>query len=225
MSSTVEEPAIGTHKHSVATTVQSDVVRDEEGGGLRKRGRESAAVASSSAVAYSADDDRESSSDEACTRQHAKVAACDTSSSTSTLDLSMKRIRDFGSGIVAAVRLGPCKMAIVLRTDVGMSKGKMCAQASHACLNAVRRADRGKGDQKAAVDAWETAGQTKVVLKASSEQELRDLAAAAQLKGLPFAIIRDAGHTQVEAGTVTALAVGPGPVADVDSVTGHLKLL
>lgn len=35
----------------------------------------------------------------------------------------------------------------------------------------------------------------------------------------------DAGRTQIAAGSLTVLAIGPAPVKEVDAVTGHLKLL
>jgi len=50
------------------------------------------------------------------------------------------------------------------------------------------------------------------------------LAEAARVKGLPNAIIRDAGHTQLDSGTATTVAVGPGDAEQVDDVTGHLSL-
>ena len=34
----------------------------------------------------------------------------------------------------------------------------------------------------------------------------------------------DAGRTQIAAGSVTVLALGPAAAADIDQVTGHLKL-
>jgi len=43
--------------------------------------------------------------------------------------------------------------------------------------------------------------------------------------GLPTHVVRDAGRTEVAAGSVTVLAVGPGPVALIDTVTGKLRLL
>ena len=39
-----------------------------------------------------------------------------------------------------------------------------------------------------------------------------------------MALVRDAGRTQVAAGTATVLAVGPGNAALIDQLTGHLKL-
>jgi peptidyl-tRNA hydrolase, PTH2 family len=35
---------------------------------------------------------------------------------------------------------------------------------------------------------------------------------------------RDAGRTQVEAGSLTVAAIGPAKVGDIDAITGHLSL-
>lgn len=110
------------------------------------------------------------------------------------------------------------KQAIVARTDVGMGEGKLAAQVAHASLMAYEEADERTRSR------WKGAGQKKVVLKASSERELFELAETARTEGLPHAIVRDAGHTQLEPGTVTALAVGPADDDLVDRVTGHLSL-
>ena len=110
------------------------------------------------------------------------------------------------------------KQAIVARTDIGMGEGKMAAQVAHAALSAYEDADAKTRK------AWKGGGQKKVVLKASGESALFQLADAAEREGLPNAIIRDAGHTQLDPGTVTCLAVGPGPEDVVDSVTGDLSL-
>lgn len=50
------------------------------------------------------------------------------------------------------------------------------------------------------------------------------LQAQAMSLGLAAHTIRDAGRTQIAAGSRTVLAVGPGPVSVVNSVTGQLKL-
>ncbi|WP_290816395.1 peptidyl-tRNA hydrolase Pth2 [Halovivax sp.] len=111
------------------------------------------------------------------------------------------------------------KQAIVARTDVGMGTGKLAAQVAHASLSAYEKAD----DRTRRT--WKSGGQKKVVLKGSSERELHELSAIADAEGLPNAVVSDAGHTQLEPGTVTALAVGPGDEDLVDRVTGELSLL
>ncbi|OTF74079.1 peptidyl-tRNA hydrolase 2, mitochondrial-like protein [Euroglyphus maynei] len=46
----------------------------------------------------------------------------------------------------------------------------------------------------------------------------------ARKNGLISVLIRDAGRTQVESGTKTAIAIGPAKGSLIDQVTGHLKL-
>ena len=110
------------------------------------------------------------------------------------------------------------KQAIVARTDIGMGQGKLAAQVAHASLSAYE--ETGTKARK----RWKGEGQKKVVLKGSGESELFELAEKARAEGLPSAIIRDAGHTQLDPGTVTALAVGPADDDLIDKVTGHLSL-
>jgi PTH2 family peptidyl-tRNA hydrolase len=110
------------------------------------------------------------------------------------------------------------KQAIVARADIGMGEGKLAAQVAHASLSAYQ--DAGRRTRK----EWQGEGQKKVVLKANSESQLFELADKADTEGLPYAIVRDAGHTQLEPGTVTALAVGPARDKSVDRVTGDLSL-
>jgi PTH2 family peptidyl-tRNA hydrolase len=110
------------------------------------------------------------------------------------------------------------KQAIVARADVEMSEGKLAAQVAHASLMAYEDASA------AARREWKGEGQKKVVLKVSGEKALFELAERADREGLPNAVVRDAGHTQLDPGTVTALAVGPGDDAIVDKVTGDLSL-
>jgi len=110
------------------------------------------------------------------------------------------------------------KQAIVARTDISMGQGKLAAQVAHASLSAYE--DTSTQTRR----AWKGGGQKKIVLKGESEQQLFELADAAEREGLPNAIVRDAGHTQLEPGTVTTLAIGPGDEAAVDRVTGELSL-
>jgi PTH2 family peptidyl-tRNA hydrolase len=111
------------------------------------------------------------------------------------------------------------KQAIVARTDIGMGQGKLAAQVAHASLQAYEDADDRTRRE------WKGSGGKKIVLEGESESQLQELADTARREGLPYALIRDAGHTQLDPGTVTALAVGPGPENIVDKVTGDLSLL
>jgi peptidyl-tRNA hydrolase, PTH2 family len=114
------------------------------------------------------------------------------------------------------------KQVIVVRTDLGMGKGKVAAQVAHASLASSELAREKKKDW---YEGWKRGGQAKVVLKVGSEDELREIFKLAKTSGLPASLVEDRGLTQVDPGTVTCAAVGPAPEDLVDRVTGDLKLL
>lgn len=114
------------------------------------------------------------------------------------------------------------KMVIVTRKDLDLSKGKLAAQVAHGAVECTLRAQKYARD---ALGDWLMAGQMKAVLKVPSEKEFFELKQAAERAGLCTALITDAGHTEIPAGTVTVLAIGPGSDAAIDKVTGHLSLL
>ena len=43
------------------------------------------------------------------------------------------------------------------------------------------------------------------------------------MAGLNTHLVRDAGHTEIEPGSRTVLAVGPAPASAMDPLTAHLK--
>lgn len=114
------------------------------------------------------------------------------------------------------------KMVIVARKDLDLSKGKLAAQVGHAAVECVLKAARYAQQE---MQEWLDDGQMKAVLKVPSEKEFYPLKAAAERAGLCTALIKDAGHTEIPAGTVTVLGIGPGPSDVVDKVTGQLSLL
>ena len=67
---------------------------------------------------------------------------------------------------------------------------------------------------KAVLNTWGSfkglAGyQTKVAVKVTSEEELLGVQKKAQELGIPCYVVADAGHTQIEAGSLTVCGIGP----------------
>ncbi len=112
------------------------------------------------------------------------------------------------------------KLALVVRTDLDMGRGKIAAQVAHAAVAATLASLGG-----AVFDSWLEAGQPKVVLKVATAGELDDIVSRARATGLPVQLVHDAGRTQVTAGTLTCCAVGPAPGERIDAVTAGLSLL
>jgi PTH2 family peptidyl-tRNA hydrolase len=111
------------------------------------------------------------------------------------------------------------KQVIVIRTDIGLSKGKIAVQTAHASVSAMEKVSRTK------LGAWKKEGQKKVVLKVDTLNELLQLKNKCDSMKIPCSLVADAGLTEVGPGTVTALAIGPDDDAKVDKITGSLKTL
>ncbi|CAO3590771.1 unnamed protein product [Absidia cylindrospora] len=131
-------------------------------------------------------------------------------------------LNELPEGTYDATKYDDYKMVLVVRTNLGMTKGKIAAQCGHAtlaCYKAVQKTN------PKALQKWERSGQAKVALKAVSEEQLLELQAVALSLNITAQSICDAGRTQIAAGSRTVLGVGPGPVDLLNQVTGHLKLL
>jgi PTH2 family peptidyl-tRNA hydrolase len=114
------------------------------------------------------------------------------------------------------------KMCIVLRLDLGMSTGKLIAQACHAAVGA---SELGKKENHKAWRRWRDEGAKKVALEVESLEEIEELAEKANELDIVNILIQDAGHTEVPPGTVTALGLGPDRTDLLDKVTGSLHLI
>lgn len=110
------------------------------------------------------------------------------------------------------------KQVIVIRKDLNMRKGKMCAQAAHASLNAALKV------QDSILKKWMNEGQTKIVVSVDSEEELINLYLSIPTI-FPVYLVKDAGYTEFKEPTFTALAIGPYYSEQIDEYTGNLKLL
>lgn len=111
------------------------------------------------------------------------------------------------------------KQVIVVNESLALPRGKLAAQVAHAAIDAFLEAPA-KAQQR-----WLRDGMPKIVLRGDSEADLRQLLAAAHSAGLPAALIEDAGHTVVDAGTVTCLGLGPADDDAINRLTGDRKLL
>ena len=111
------------------------------------------------------------------------------------------------------------KQVILVREDLKLPKGKLAAQSSHASVDTVMKSD------KKIVELWKKEGGKKVVLKVKDEKELFKYKQIAEELGLKTALIKDAGHTVVEPGTITCLGVGPDLEEKIDKVSGKLKMM
>jgi len=111
------------------------------------------------------------------------------------------------------------KLIICVRSDLGMTMGKVAAQVGHAVHHAI-------GNSRwRELRAWESIGAKKVSVKVESEEQLLELRRKARQAGLVAERIRDAGHTEVAPGTTTVLAIGPATSKEIDPITGHLRPL
>ncbi|KAG7837488.1 hypothetical protein KL942_004376 [Ogataea angusta] len=121
---------------------------------------------------------------------------------------------------------GECRMALVIRADLGMQKGKIAAQCAHAAVACYRlMSEPGSEAQNLPLlQRWNNRGQAKITLKCSGMDEMDTLFAKAMSLNVNAYIVHDAGRTQVEAGSATVLGLGPAPKPVLDLITGDLKL-
>ena len=111
------------------------------------------------------------------------------------------------------------KQVILARQDLKLPKGKLAVQVAHASLDVASKSD------KKIVEKWKNQGGKKVVLKVADEKELLKYMSMAENEGLKVALIKDAGHTVVEPGTITCLGIGPDIEEKIDKITGKLKMM
>jgi len=113
----------------------------------------------------------------------------------------------------------PYKQVILVRKDLKLPLGKASSQVAHASVDATLKSD------KKIVELWKKEGGKKIVLKVKDEKELLKYKQMAEDLGLKTALIKDAGHTVVEPGTITCLGIGPDEEEKIDEVSGKLKMM
>ena len=116
----------------------------------------------------------------------------------------------------------PPSMALITRRDLRLSRGKLVAQCAHA---AVKCALRARSKKTRLEERWSKSGARKIVLEVEDEAALWRLKDCAKEFGVIAMIIQDAGHTEIPAGTVTVLGLGPAPRNVIDELVRDLRLV
>ena len=109
---------------------------------------------------------------------------------------------------------------VIVTNDIQMSPGKLAAQVAHAAVECALKAAK---KSPHLLQKWMDEGQKKVVLKAD-EEEIFQIQKKARSKKICTSLIKDAGLTELEPGTLTALAIGPAEEEKIDALTSHLPL-
>ena len=114
------------------------------------------------------------------------------------------------------------KMLFVVNGSLRMSSGKLAAQVAHCAVDLYQQIV----DQRLmALNFWRAYGQTKIVVRGESSNELLELERRALTnKSIVRAIIHDAGRTEIPSGSITCLGLF-GTNNQLDPITGHLKLM
>ncbi|XP_041446807.1 probable peptidyl-tRNA hydrolase 2 isoform X3 [Xenopus laevis] len=120
------------------------------------------------------------------------------------------------------------KMVFVVNMELPMGVGKLffpqiAAQVGHAAVGLYQVLIKESKTREMAYK-WDEYGAKKVVLQGSTTAHLLELQALAISLNLPNYLVRDAGRTQIAAGSYTVLSI-MGEAESVNVVTGKLKLL
>jgi PTH2 family peptidyl-tRNA hydrolase len=124
------------------------------------------------------------------------------------------------------------KQIIVVRRDLNMRKGKMCAQVAHAAMMFLTRNNSAENPMQVHVELskpeadWLQNSFTKIVVGVDSEDELNAVVYAAHEADVEVHVCIDNGTTEFHGvKTMTCAAFGPEDEEVLNKITGHLKLL
>jgi PTH2 family peptidyl-tRNA hydrolase len=110
------------------------------------------------------------------------------------------------------------KLVTVMRTDLGLSKGKLVSAGACVAIKAYKDA---AFSHLMAVDlsAWLGSGTRQICLRADSLSELETLKSKANLRGLLCHSVN------TEEGELLCISIGPAADSIIDEVTGNLRLM
>jgi PTH2 family peptidyl-tRNA hydrolase len=110
-------------------------------------------------------------------------------------------------------------MYIIVRSSLGMPKGKLAAQVGHGVQLIIRAIEaQGSPRDKLWLEEWELHSYTKIVLKAEDDSFFK-------ARGAFGRYVTDEGRTAVEPGSQTVYAMAPMPKSLAAPYVEGLKLL
>jgi len=125
-------------------------------------------------------------------------------------------------GMESTRDIGEVKLICMVNHGLKMGKGKIAAQVGHAAVIAALKAIE---NSPAIFEMWRSQGQSKVVLKATDSTEIEEILQLAEQNGVAVCKVHDAGRTQIPSGSLTVGVIGPAGADELETFTGHLKLL
>ena len=112
-------------------------------------------------------------------------------------------------------------MALIINRKLGMSPGKVAAQAAHGAVLATLQALKVRPE---VLEIWIQQGQRKICLQSASEDEMLALKNRCRKKRIQFTEVHDAGLTEIPAGSLTVVVLGPGSKSKIEGLTQMMKL-
>lgn len=97
------------------------------------------------------------------------------------------------------------KQYIIINKDLEMSPGKIAGQAAHASVGFTYS----YGDEDLAVFDWFNYHAQRKIVVGLTEEKIRNAMFKLTEEKIPFYVVRDTGKTEVEANSLTAIAIRP----------------
>jgi PTH2 family peptidyl-tRNA hydrolase len=111
-------------------------------------------------------------------------------------------------------------IGIFLRKDLNLGKGKSGAQLSHGAISLLYQPTFKTG----ALDHYLADNDKKILLFTIKDlKNLLEIQDLCRKNNVNYSLIQDAGHTQIEAGTATCIAIGPIPIIWIQILAFNLE--
>jgi len=122
------------------------------------------------------------------------------------------------------------QVLVMKKFPKGLRIGKYVAQGAHASVGAIFALGNTVEDnfviplENPFVREWIIGNFKKITCYVDSDDALIEIYKNARQAGIACSIIRDAGLTEFNEPTLTAVGIGPDNEIEIDKITGHLKL-